>query len=90
MIMHLVKSCKFCYSNIFVKCKITVDVDVSGNVILKWILGRVAWTGFFLPRIGTGGVVKTVVNFHEMYENSSVAEQLGASQERLSSNEVVK
>jgi hypothetical protein len=36
----LLKVANIC--NIFIKCKIAVDVDVGGKVMLNWILDRVA------------------------------------------------
>jgi hypothetical protein len=59
------------------------------SIVLKWILEKsdeVVWIGFISFRIGTSGggaLLNTVMNFgfHKILENSSVAEQLAASQE---------
>jgi hypothetical protein len=34
-----------------------VDLDVGGRIILRWILGRMGWTGVIWLRIGTRGLV---------------------------------
>jgi hypothetical protein len=50
---------------------------------------RVVWTGLIWLRTGTGGGLLWTFGFHKMMESSWVAAQLAASQEGLSSMNLV-